>query len=138
MPAKLLVMSAEENGNVLLQGKEFLGGTQETQVRNEALELQELLLSVTDTIGSSIQTESKLTIELSGSVKIGGSLEVGIPQFFALNLFKVKGEGGKEDAIKKYWRPLKRMIERGIQDSQKNKIIPDEELEKEIEKSLWF
>jgi hypothetical protein len=29
---------------------------------------------------------------------------------------------------------FKRMIERGIQDSQKNKIIPDEELEKEIEK----
>ncbi len=29
---------------------------------------------------------------------------------------------------------FKRMVERGIQDSQKNKIITDEELEKEIEK----
>jgi hypothetical protein len=100
MSAKLLVMSAEENGNILLEGKEFLGGNQETKVRNEAFELQELLVSVTETISNVIQTESKLSIELSGSVKIGGSIEAGIPQFFALNLFKLKGEGGAEDSIK--------------------------------------
>lgn len=29
---------------------------------------------------------------------------------------------------------FKRMIERGINDSQKNKITPDEDMEKEIEK----
>ena len=29
---------------------------------------------------------------------------------------------------------FKRMVERGIRDSQKNKITPDEELDKEIEK----
>ena len=100
MPVKLLVTSVEEEEIVLLQQKEFLGEVEEVKLRDEAIELRELLNSVIQTIGDSIQAESKLTIEISGSVRIGGSLEAGVPQFFAFNLFRAKGEGEKADAMK--------------------------------------
>ena len=105
MSVKLLVTSTDEEERILLQqkdflGKEFLGDVEEVKLRDEAIELQELLNSVIQTIGDSIQVESKLTIEISGSVKICGSVEAGVPQFFAFNLFKAKGEGEKADALK--------------------------------------
>jgi hypothetical protein len=96
MPVKLLVTSVEKEQELIIPQKEFLGWSEKAkeQLKDQAIELQELVNSIVRAVGDSIQVESKLSIELSGSVKIGGGLEAGVPDVLVfLNLFKAKGEG---------------------------------------------
>lgn len=83
----------EQTGNVEVDGTEYLDvlGENETKL---SVQLKELFESVMEAVTPTIQTESKLTVEISGEVNL--KAEGGVKYLF----FNVGGEIGSKGAMK--------------------------------------
>jgi len=95
MPIKTYVTAVDPTsvGSLQVEDKEILEvlGTQETAV---AVQLQELLGSVTEAITASLEVESQLTLEVTGSISL--KAEGGVKYLF----FNLGAEAGATGTMK--------------------------------------
>jgi hypothetical protein len=93
---KILLMSTEYGEEETLLSESHFN---DSDLKNEVVELNELLKALSDNISSSIASESKLIIELMGDVRMKGGAEVGA-KVLCLNLFNLSGEIEKKNSMK--------------------------------------
>lgn len=91
---KTNIQNFEDLPEQISEKLELAGGEEENDIPDIPMKLQELLTSVSQTIATSITTESQLTIEITGSFSLKG--KTGIKYV----LFNAEGEAGKTQTMK--------------------------------------
>jgi hypothetical protein len=93
---KVYVMSTEYDEEDTLLGD---GNIVQGELRNEVIEFNELISSLVNTVSAGVKEQSKLTIEMSGDIKLKGGAKAGL-KIFTFNIFSAKGEIEKTNSMK--------------------------------------
>jgi len=93
---KVVVASTEFGDEEFLLGEANLLGD---QMRNQVIEMDDLISSLIETVSASVRGESRLTMEIAGTVRITGQVDPE-QKIVCFNVFSAGADGGKSGLMR--------------------------------------